>query len=228
VMAEAIIYSAGLKTCLGVLQGHRFDLEIRDVPGLRVRAKLESAGWAPSPCYVVDADTKYCQYTVWLDPAHDYQVAKAVVQNRPDHLRPNGQPYEPGERGVTQLEKIRFEQRDGHWLPVESTSRSESTYLNPRTHRLQSAQSDWHFKLTRFVLNPDHAAQRSFAADDIRDGAKARVVGEDRRFSTSRTGNWQNGRVLDTSGKVLWTPDSLSGTATNQPPQSALQVKPRG
>ncbi len=226
VMADAIIYGSsgwefgGLRHCLGVLAGHRFDVDIRDDPSLRVRAKLEPAGWVPSPCYVIEAETKYCHYTVWLDPAHDYQLARAVRQIRQDHLRPNGQPYEPGERSVLRLDKVRFEQRDGHWLPVESAVSGEWVFTSAASRRLETQQVTAHSRVTRFMLNPDHVALHSFAANDIRDAAKVSVVGDERNPGTARHGTWQNGRVVDTAGNLLWTPESLGGADTNRSPQS--------
>ncbi len=226
VMAEAIIYGSsgwsfgGLRHCLGVLAGDRFDLDIRDAPSVRVRAKLEPAGWVPSPCYAIEAETKYCLYIAWLDPAHDYQLAKAVRQIRQDHLRPNGQPHEPGERSLLQLDKVRFEQRDGHWLPVESAVSGEWVFANAVSRRLETQRITAHSRLTRFLLNPDHVALRSFAANDIRDGAKVTVDGEYRNPRTARHGTWQKGRVVDAARNVLWTPESLGGRATKQPPQS--------
>jgi hypothetical protein len=55
---------------LGVLLhdgGKRFDARMRPAASLRVRDRLEPAGWEPSPCYVLEANTAHGHYTVWLD-----------------------------------------------------------------------------------------------------------------------------------------------------------------
>ena len=209
-MAESMGRSF-LRQGFGVIHpgDRRIDLKLRAAKDLRLRPKLELAGWDPSPCYVIEGETETGRYTLWLDPAHGYHLAREVAQRRPEHLGPNGQPC--GENAVSTVEKVRYEKRDGFWLPVEISSRMESTYQGRRT--LQT----FHIRVARFTLNPDHAALRSFAPDDIRDGTEVVLVGNNRR--TQATGIWRSGRAVDTNGAVLWAPESLAGTGINQPPQ---------
>jgi hypothetical protein len=215
-VAEAIDRSGGLHQCLGTLLAGgepRFDRKIRGEATLRVGKQLGLAGWTPTPCYVLDAQTQTGVYTVWLDPSRGYTVARALVQRHFGHLRPNGQPYKQGESSVFTVEKVRWEQRQGIWVPVEATGGQTATDPGKAASR-----ASWHFKLTRFELNPDHAALRSFVPDDIRDGAKFTLVGEDRR--TKGEGTWQKGRAVDAKGNVFWTPESLAGTETNKRTQT--------
>jgi hypothetical protein len=214
-VAEAIDRSGGLHQCLGTLLAGgepRFDRKLRSEANLRVRKQLEPAGWTPTPCYVVDAQTQTADYTVWLDPSRGYTVARSLVQRHFGHLRPNGQPFERGESSVFTVEKVRWEQRQGIWVPVEATGGQTATDPGKPASR-----QSWHFTLTRFVLNPDHAALRSFVPDDIRDGAKFTLVGEDRR--TKGEGTWQKGRAVDAKGNVLWRPESWPGMGTDAPLQ---------
>jgi hypothetical protein len=214
-MAEAIGRSVSLRACFGALLAGsepRLDRKIRNEPTLRVRKQLEPAGWTPTPCYVLDAQTQTGDYTVCLDPSRGFTVARSLVQRHFGHLRPNGKPYERGESDVNTVEKVRWEQRQGLWVPVEATGGQTGTVPGKPASR-----RSWHFTLTRFELNPDHTAMRSFVPDDIRDGAKFTLVGEDRR--TKGEGTWQKGRAVDATGSVLWTPESWPGMGTNAPLQ---------
>jgi hypothetical protein len=214
-MAEAIGRSVSLRACFGDLlpsSEPRFDRKIRGEATLRVRKQLEPAGWTSTPCYVLDAQTQMGDYTVWLDPSRGYNIARALLQKHFGHLRPNGKPYERGESDVNTVEKVRWEQRQGVWVPVEATGGQTGTVPGKPASR-----RSWHFALTRFELNPDHTALRSFVPDDIRDGAKFTLAGA--RGSDVR-GTWQKGRAVDAKGNVLWTPESLSGIGTNAPLQT--------
>ncbi|MCU0784837.1 MAG: hypothetical protein MUF81_12505 [Verrucomicrobia bacterium] len=209
-MAESMGRSF-LRQGFGVIHpgDRRIDLRLRAAQDLRLRPKLELAGWEPSPCYVLEGETETGRYTLWLDPAHGYHLAREVAERRPEHLGPNGRPC--GEHAVSTVEKVRFEMRDGLWLPVEISSRMEGPYQGRPT--LQT----FHTKVTRFTLNPNHAALRSFVPDDVRDGTQVILVGENRR--TKATGTWRAGRAVDSAGTVLWTPESLAGTVANKHPQ---------
>ncbi len=214
-VAEAIDRSGGLHQCLGALLvggEPRFDRKIRGEAKLRVRPRLEPAGWTATPCYVLEAKTQTADYTVWLDPSRGYTVARSLVQRQFGHLRGNGQPYRKGESDINTVEKVRWDQRQGVWVPVEATGGRTGTQPGEAPSR-----ATWHFKLTRFELNPDHTALRSFVPDDIRDGAKFTLVGDDRR--TQGEGTWQKGRAVDVKGNVFWRPESWPGMGTHAPPQ---------
>jgi hypothetical protein len=207
--------AVSLRACFGALLGdssQRFDRKIRYEPTLRIRPRLESAGWTPTPCYVLEAQTQTGDYIVWLDPTRGYNIARALLQQHFGHLRPNGRPFEKGESGVYTLEKVRWEQRQGLWVPVEATGGQIDTAPGKAVSR-----QTWHFTLTRFALNPDHTALGSFVPDDIRDGAKFTLTGA--RGKDVR-GTWQKGRAVDAKGDVLWTPESLAGMESNKRPQT--------
>ncbi len=228
---EAIADAQAFRMCLGNLFGNRrLDFKLRNEPTLRVRDKLELAGWVPMPCYVLEAETAEGHHTIWLNPARGYQIAKWLFGCGTGYSRPNGQPEEPGTSKLWTIGKVRWEQRENVWVPVEETGGFEeiSRYTG-WAHARRTGQ----FKLTRFVLNPDHSAFRSFVPDDIPDGTKFTLIGEDRRVSNARRCTWQKGCAVDAAGNVLWAPESLGGTATNQPPHSgrtdgADKPKPTG
>ncbi len=217
--SESVAYenAQSLKFCLGDLGVGWLDLKLRQEPSLRVREKPELAGWVPSPCYVLEAQTAVGHFTVWLDPARGYRIAKAINQYGFGNTRLNGMTFPPGESHQLALEKVRWEQRGGVWIPVEGTVRREE----------KSPFTDWawahrvsQFRLARFVLNPDHDRLRSFVPDDIPDGVRVILLSEDPTLSHARRGSWQRGRVVDAAGNVLWTPESLGGADTNRSPQS--------
>jgi hypothetical protein len=83
--------------------------------------------------------------TGWLDPNRGYTVARSRVQRHFGHVRPKGKPYERGESNVNTLEKVRWEQRQGLWVPVEATGGQTGTEPGKPASR-----QSWHFTLTRF------------------------------------------------------------------------------
>ena len=170
----------------------RIDARLREASVIRVRDKLEPAGAEALPCYVLEADTRHGLYIVWLDPAHGYHMAKAIRRCRFGHLRPNDKPYGQRETILGTLDKVRFEQQGGLWVPMEFTNTIDET--DAMGHRWKQTH---HFRATRFTLNPDHVALRSFIPDDITDGA----VLKDSRGQ--KLGIWRDGRVVDSSGKVI-------------------------
>ena len=200
-LAEAIGRSTSLRSCFGGLMGdspQRFDRKIRHETTLRVRKQMEPAGWTPTPCYVLDAETQTGDYTVWLDPSRGYNIARALLQQHFGHLRPNGRPYQKGESDMWMVEKVRWEQRQGVWVPIEATGGQVQTMPGTGTGR-----RGWHFTLTRFELNPDHTALRSFVPDDILNKAKFTLPGP---RGHNLQGTWQNGRAVDAKGNVFWNP----------------------
>jgi hypothetical protein len=64
-------------------------------------------------------------------------------------------------------------------------------------------QQSHHFRATRFTLNPDHVALRSFVPDDITDGAIVKDI------RTQKQGVWHAGRVVDANGNVLCTSEAF-------------------
>ena len=52
---------------------------LREADKIELRKDMEVIGG--SECYVIEATGKHGEYTVWLDPQHGYNIAKAKVHN---------------------------------------------------------------------------------------------------------------------------------------------------
>jgi hypothetical protein len=172
----------------------RVDVSMREAgPALRLREKMEPAGWVPSPCYVLEARTSRGRYTLWLDPAHGYQMAKAELRQSPGDLvgtnRLKG-------NVLSLVRRVRFEQVAGIWVPMEAEKFSQHDAA------AGGGTSEWHFKLTEFILNPDHERLRSFVPDDIREGAKVsyQATPDDHRLIN---GVWRKGQIVGADGSLI-------------------------
>lgn len=172
----------------------RVDVSMREAaPALRLRERMEPAGWVPSPCYVLEARTSKGHYTLWLDPAHGYQMAKAELRQSPGDLvgtnRLKG-------NVLSLVRRVRFEQVAGIWVPMEAEKFSQHDAA------AGGGTSDWHYKLTEFILNPDHERLRSFVPDDIREGAEVSYQGApgDRRVIK---GVWRKGQIAGADGSLI-------------------------
>ncbi len=206
-LIEALdLCGSALALCFGVPphDNKRFDTRIRDAASLRVRDQLEAAGAEPSPCYVLDADTPQGRYTVWLDPAHGFQMAKVILERRPGHQRTTpGHPYTltAGEHDLSIVDKVRFANTGGVWVPVDASLGLDNTF----PPQVGSCSMRSQVKITKFLLNPDHEALRSFLPDDIRNGAT--VYWSEGR-TTPQGGllkyEWRDGKVLDPEGKAAF------------------------
>jgi hypothetical protein len=207
---------SGLALCLGVLpwdDGRRFDLRLPEATTLQVRDNLELAGAEPSPCYVVEAETPHGHYTVWLDPAHGFQMAKAILLRRPGHQRGAHYTLTAGERDLSTVDEVRFAKDGGVWVPVEATWRLDNTFATG-----ESNSSRGQLRVTKFLLKPDRAALGSFRLDDVRNGARVVIVGATNASGGLIQYEWRDGKVLDSEGKVAFD----SGLAR----QSAVKTMP--
>ena len=133
----------------------RLDAVLRRASNVSVRETTEAVNG--SPCYVVDAVTEYGKYTVWLDPEHGYQAAKATREAAGGHkdyisVIPEG----ASQKGYVEI--TRFEQVDGVWVPMEGSQDNAYTTEDPQYFNKERAQ----FKRTQITLNPDHDVLGSF------------------------------------------------------------------
>jgi hypothetical protein len=143
-----------------------------------------------SKCYVIDAKAQGCQYKIWMDPEHGYHIARAVV--RRDWPGWSKQPkdrkdprYQVG-NAVVELSNVSFREVDGIWAPVAADYRREHKIIDGDYEKTQS-----HFRITEFLVKPDHEALHSFAPDFIRNGAPVQIRG------VSGAGSiWQDGQII--------------------------------
>jgi hypothetical protein len=169
-----------------------------------VRGRTEPVDGAE--CYVIDANTKHGQYTIWIDPEHGYNIARArLIQLREDkyHVLGPRQPQAATIKLTCSLDNVRFEMIDDLWLAMEADIRSHRIFDAKGTF----SRSRSHVRLTEVILNPDHEALGSFVPNDIRDGAKIIAFvdlndgiltawdpeyrwSSDAKFVVNRKGNW--------------------------------------
>ena len=164
-----------------------------------IRDKMEQAGG--TECYVIDAETKHGKYSVWIDPEHGYNIAKAVVQRQENDLF-YGRTLKKEEYDFCSLKNVRFEKIDGIWVPMEfDTDLNRNVdfgkQINPKWPVRLSSEQKGHHKRTVVILNPDHDKLGSFVQDDIKNGALVLVVGVEGKYK------WRDGKVVDENGRVI-------------------------
>ncbi len=212
--------SSGLTLFFGELpgDGKRFDAQIRSAASLRVRDQPELAGVEPSLCYVLEADTAEGQYTVWLDPAHGFQMARAILLRRPGHKRGTWT-LVAGERDLGTVDKVRFANKNGVWVPVEASGGLDNTYDKVgNSAKPGSSSMRFQSKITRFIPSPDHAALRSFLPDDIRDGATTFIHSATNASGGLIKGQWRDGKAVDPRGKVIFDSGLTRTNSANSTP----------
>ena len=179
----------------------RLDKVLRRAPRISVRRGTEDVnGFA---CHVIDANTKYGSYTVWLDSQHGYNAARVTLQTT------GGQKvYEDvasrGDRQKISVDVVRFERIDGVWVPLEGWQYREYVLADSQFFNKERA----HLTRTRITLNPDHETLGSFAdplenpAQDpeFKDGTPI-IFGSSGRQPMK--GVWQGGRVVDSLGQPI-------------------------
>ena len=166
----------------------RVDSILRKADTISVRDKTEHI--SGSECYVIDAESKYGKHTLWIDPKHGYNLAKAEVRKRKGDLS-QGRPIPRGTLSSS-LENVRFEKVDGVWVPMEWD-------INQTTYWLDDyIIGKSHNKRTAITLNPDHEALGSFVPDDIKNGAKGYI-----RQAPGIYYIWQDGKVVDENGQKI-------------------------
>jgi hypothetical protein len=140
----------------------RVDSVLRKAKTISVRDKLERVG--RSRCYVIEAVSNRGKYTLWIDPEHGYNIAKAEVFRGPRECVAT---IGKRAKGMTQsvygsIRNVRFKKIKDVWVPMEADTerRSENT---AGSVLIQKA----HHKRSEVILNPDHEALRSFYPDDI-------------------------------------------------------------
>ncbi|MHC4646951.1 MAG: hypothetical protein ACYTBJ_15750 [Planctomycetota bacterium] len=176
-----------------------------------------------SKCYVIDALTERGKYTLWIDPKHGYNIARAQVMRRGSdcdfiYHRLN-RPVPGGSASDVSLKNLRFKNIDGLWVPMEAyveysfSSKDEGLY-----------QSKKHYKRLEVILDPDHEALRSFYPDDIPSGTE--VEGLD--LAGSAPG--RDGDDIEDAGEFTWQPgarfvvDKNCRVVRNDPNKNLLPI----
>ena len=167
----------------------RMDVMLRKAVIISVSSEMENVGG--SDCYLIRARTKQGALSLWIDPAHGYNVAKAEARLSQGDLAFDYR-LKRGESRVTRLENVRFERVNGVWVPMEADVSQH------RKYRGGTVNEDYHYKRTEFVLNPDHDALGSFDNPienpkndpELKNGTDVCHLGDPDRYV------WQDGKLL--------------------------------
>ena len=93
-------------------------------------------------CHVIEASTDHGTYQLWVDPAADFRIRRAVVRKRSGDLQygkpipaaANGDPFQAMTADY-EISKVTLENIEGHSVPVSETLRSVTTTGDGRTER---------------------------------------------------------------------------------------------
>lgn len=194
---------AGSGYLLGYIASEeRLDAILRKAHSISVREKTENL--RGSECFVVDAHTRYGQYSVWLDSEHGYHTAKIRRRakageyfNRPDRKVQAGRAY------TEYLDVLQFSQVDGIWVPVDANWGFHRTIGSPEYYMAE----DKRYKRTKIILNPDHDKLGSFADPILEDSnndpelVNGTIVSYINHQRVEYT--WRDGRIIDDKGMAL-------------------------
>lgn len=159
---------------LGTMSGDdlRVDEILRNAKSLKVRGELEEVNG--SGCYVVDAMTRHGRYSVWLDPEHGYNIARAEVTkegadiawSKPLNWKSSmkiPQSNRVGLLPVTKqsysfsLKNVVFKEIEGVWVPMSADYESTSLYEDGAVSTLKNQCTQIHID-----INPDFEAAGTF------------------------------------------------------------------
>ncbi len=202
---------------------HRIDLILKKAKSLSLHAKTENI--TGSDCYVIDSETNFGRISLWIDPAHGYNIARAEYKSKPGSPLFNGTITN---QSVTScLENVHFKEIDGKWVPVEMDF-SQNIQYGPDSY----SNEKYHHKVNEIVLNPDHDALGSFDNPlenpnndpELKNGTMVRIPGVRTKFT------WQDRKIVDSSGHELdldkLGPISLAGKALPDLAQFNVRLNP--
>lgn len=161
----------------------RIDYVLRKTIKISLRKERERIG--NSDCFVISAVVRGGEYTIWLDPNHGYNIAKAIVRKN-EEATPYGMKHWKVLNALHSYENVRFEKIDGIWVPMEA-----DIVYNQEWPNNEFAYHKIHHKRTEVKLNPDHDALGSFVRDDVPNGAQVYIIGID-----NITYRWQDGELI--------------------------------
>jgi hypothetical protein len=193
---------AGISHLLGYIDSNeRLDAILRKADSISVSSRTARAGG--SDCFVIRAQTKYGQYTVWLDPEHGYHPAKVRHKAKEGeythhHIIP------AGSIATGYLDVLQFEKVDDIWVPMEANAGFHRTIGAPAYYM----DEDKHYKRTKIILNPDHDKLGSFADPILEDPTNDPELVNATRVKLNGLPTeytWQDGAVVDSDGnKIDW------------------------
>jgi hypothetical protein len=167
----------------------RMDSILRKAENISVSSKMENVGG--SDCYVIRAKTDQGMMSLWIDPAHGYNLAKVEARLSQGDLA-FGYQLKRGESRLTRLKNVRFKKVDGVWVPIEADVSQHRNYGKG------TVREDYHYKRTEFVLNPDHDALGSFGnpIENPKNDPELKNGTDIRRLGDPNTYVWQDGKLV--------------------------------
>ena len=175
---------------------------------LSVRPRLEQVGQAQ--CYVIDATTRTPQesgnHTVWIDSERGNNIVQVTNSWRyPASFQRVWVSYS--------MDRLVFKDIEGVWTPVEGyVIRSDTRRGGGSTRRVE------HHTLTKMTLKPDAQALGAFVPDDIKNGARVTIAPGPAERDPHSLPLWQDGRVLDRQGRVLFDSGLTNTNSTKSAP----------
>jgi hypothetical protein len=186
---------------------NRCDIALRDAAELKLRQATEMVGGVP--CQVVEArqPDKYgveWRYTLWFDPAHDYNLAR---------MDSRAGPAKDGSSGEYHLVRVEFARHGDLWLPAKA----DMTYTDVRPGRATS-RDKVHLEITDVRVGAESGGWQKTALADIPDGVP---VTPDYKMKVRTPGTWQGGKVVDENGNVFF--DAAVGSVEPKPDAGATK-----
>jgi len=188
---------------LGIFYGDskRVDSILRQANSISIRNEREKVGSVS--CYVVDAKTKHGSYTLWFDPEHGYNIAKAYKEMDPNDLFFD-RPWNTRFSSISfSMENIRFKQIRDIWIPEGADSLTIFNHPDGNNEMMK-----WRQKRTDLILDPDHETLGSFVPM-VEDGTRVYMNRNGIRYE------WQNGKpVANIDEAVTDQPDQMTDKST--------------
>ena len=154
--------------------------------------KLRQERLRGADCYVIEGVVKqHGEYTVWIDPTHDYHIAKIRIQRKENDYF-NDRRAGKGDSIDSVFEVLNFERFGDVLLPKKC--KLERTICNAGDCGTESKIVN----ITNIVLNPDHDALKSFVPDDIPNETPVGILA-----FPSVEFIWKDGKVVDENGREI-------------------------
>lgn len=146
----------------------------------KVKISNETETINGSKCYVVEIEMGLLKSKLWIDPAHGYLVAQRIDRSR--------------DGKYLEMVDVTFKRFDGIWFVAQK----DFQYFNSGGRWSEDRNR---YRLTKFVLNPDHDELKSFETS-FADGAVVRLFGAE-GISQRQQFTWRDGKVMDAEGKQI-------------------------
>jgi hypothetical protein len=163
-----------------------------------VRTNLEQVGQAK--CHVIDAVTPEASYSVWIDPERGDNIVQATILFKNPKVS-------------FSLERVVCKEIAGTWIPVEGYQHRSQTFANGDYTRNVD-----HLKIPDITLNPDPKGLGPFVPDDIKNGALVEINPGLEPSIDRLLPVWQDGRVVDKQGRVLFDSGLMNTSADKSTP----------